>query len=245
MKLSQLLRAALAALLLLCVAGCGPWAGSPPQNPASQQVTSPTQELPAPLPPSAGPEDTETADGSAQPSRSQPQDGWKLDESILTDDYLISLVIRFEVSLEHEGRERFIFDERQPLTASQLYRAFLLLSDYDELEAKYWNEADGKFYFTSDVIVDKLSRYFKNVSFDITQYPEYDAGANAIVTPLASGFGGDRYMKLTEKSVNGNIVTFTADFYEDYGLTGNVYQAKTYGIEFYEGGFYYLYAVEA
>lgn len=47
------------------------------------------------------------------------------------------------------------------------------------------------------------------------------------------------------KSINGNIVTFTADFYEDCKMQGQLCQSKTCTIEFYDGGYYYLSAVEA
>lgn len=214
--------------LTLCLAGCKPAEVSLSQPPSPSALQ--TQQPPIAL----------------SPESSQPwgQDDWKLDESILTDDYLLDLVIGLEIGLDQVGGEQFLFDERQSLSQSQLYLAFLLLSDYDELEAKYRNQDDGMFYFTNDTITAQLSKYFKNISFDITQNPAYHSEANAIVTPIVSGFGGERYMELVDKVVNGNIVTFTAAFYEDYELKGNVYQTKAYGIEFYDGGYYYLYAVE-
>lgn len=204
-------------------------------NPAAEDTPSDLVSPPTAVQPSQSPESPSLV---PVPESDSP---WQVDESLLTDDYLISLVIDFEVSI---GQDGFFFNEEQQLTESQLYTAFLLLSDYDELVEKYWNADDENFYFTSDGISAKLSEYFKTFTFDITQDYDYDAETKAIVTPLASGFGGDRYMKVTDKEISGNIVTFTADFYEDYERQGAVFMTKTYGIEFYKGGWYYLYAVE-
>ena len=63
---------------------------------------------------------------------------------------------------------------------------------------------------------------------------------------IASGFGGGMASKLREKSVNGNTVTFTVDYYayDDVDLTTSLH-AKTYTITFYHGGYFYDSAVEA
>lgn len=164
---------------------------------------------------------------------------WQVEENILTDEYLISLVISMEAGLV--GDNSFTFSAPEELSESELYLCFLLLSDHDELLANYW-EDDEAFVFTSDVIVAQLSKYFKNFHFDITQDYNYNAEMEAIVTPQASGFGGNRYIKVADKILEGNTVSFTANFYNDYEMQTKPYEVKTYGIEFYEGGWYYLYA---
>lgn len=108
----------------------------------------------------------------------------------MTDEYLISLISGMEIGLI--GDNSFTFSAPAELSESELYLCFLLLSDHDELVAKYWDDEDQVFTFTSDVITAQLSKYFKDFHFDITQDYNYDAQADAIVTPLASGFGGDR-----------------------------------------------------
>lgn len=183
-----------------------------------------------------------------QPAASQnssdiPTESWQVDENALTDEYLISLISGMEIGLT--DKNSFTFSDPTELSEEELYLCFLLLSDYDELEAKYWDSENQIFLFTSDVITARLSKYFKDFDFDITQDSEYDAQADAIVTPSASGFGGDRRVVLTDKSLDGNTVTFTVGF---YGFDDNVdeadpYQTKAYTIEFYDGGYYYLSAV--
>lgn len=173
----------------------------------------------------------------------QSAGGWQVDENALTDEYLISLISGMEIGLT--GANSFTFSDPTELSEEELYLCFLLLSDYDELETNYWDSENQVFLFTGDVITARLSKYFKDFDFDITRDPKYDAQADAIVTPSASGFGGDRRLLLTDKSLDGNTVTFTVEF---YGADDNVdeaapYQTKAYTIEFYDGGYYYLSAV--
>lgn len=52
-------------------------------------------------------------------------------------------------------------------------------------------------------------------------------------------------MAVTDKEIKDNTVTFTADFYDNYERQGTPVQTKTYAIEFYDGGYYFLSAVIA
>lgn len=172
-----------------------------------------------------------------------PSASWQVDENTLTDEYLISLISPMEIGLT--GTYSFTFSNPAELSEAELYLCFLLLSDYDELEANCWDSENQVFIFTGDVINAQLSKYFKDFYFDITQDSEYDGQADAIVTPLASGFGGDRQFILTDKSLAGNTGTFTVDFYsvDDNVEEADPDQTKTYTIEFYDGGYFYLSAV--
>lgn len=224
------------ACLALCLAGCQPSAS---QNSPGTPTESGTPSAGiAPQAPSSDPQVP-----VASPDNTPSVNSWQVDESTLTDEYLISLISGMEIGLT--GDNSFTFSDPTELSEAELYLCFLLLSDYDELEANYWDSENQVFIFTSDVITEQLSKYFKDFHFDITQDSNYDAQADAIVTPLASGFGGDRQFILMDKSLDGNTVTFTVDF---YGIDDNVdetdpYQTKTYTIEFYDGGYYYLSAV--
>lgn len=159
------------------------------------------------------------------------------DNAILTDEYLISLVYGLECALRNDNQ--FTFDHPEELSESQLYILFLLLTEYAVLEDQ-WDSDEGAFCFTSDVICSQLQKYFKSFVFDITEHEKYDEAKNAIITPTASGFGGDRNMKLVSKEIDGNTASFAIDFFEDYEMQTTAYQRKTYMIEFYEGGYYYL-----
>lgn len=120
---------------------------------------------------------------------------------------------------------------------------FLYLGSYDTFARDCLNEESGEFLFTKDYISDELSRYFKDFSLDITQTTGYDAARDVVVSMNPSGFGGDRFVNIVEKQIDGNYVTLTLDFYNNYERTGEPYQRKTYRLEFYDGGYYYLSAV--
>ena len=63
---------------------------------------------------------------------------------------------------------------------------------------------------------------------------------------MVSGFGGDRLAKLREKTVNGNTVTFTVDYYAADDVNFKTVEAsKTYTITFRYGGYFYDSALEA
>lgn len=159
------------------------------------------------------------------------------DYTDLTDEYLISLVYGPECALR--GDKQFIFDDPNELEVDQLFILFLLLTD-DAILNEHWNPDEEIFCFTSDVICTQLQKYFKQVTFDIADHEKYDKSKNAIVTLTASGFGGDRNMKLAHKEINGDVVSFVVDFFADFDMQGAAYQRKTYTVEFYEGGYYFL-----
>ena len=160
----------------------------------------------------------------------------------LSETHLTYLVLEPEIALLNSNS--FTFSDPEELSISELYTLFLVLTDYEILEQKY-NAGDELFYFTGDFITAQLQKYFKSFRFDITEHERYDPAADAIVTPIASGFGGDRYTQMTSLEwADENTVVFTLSFYDNYELTGTPYMAKEYAIEFYNEGYYYLYAVE-
>ena len=53
----------------------------------------------------------------------------------MTDEYLISLISGMEIGLI--GKNSFTFSDPSELSEAELHLCFLLLSDYDELEASY------------------------------------------------------------------------------------------------------------
>lgn len=136
----------------------------------------------------------------------------------------------------------FTFDTPSDLTDDQLLRLFLMWTDYAELEA--CQEADGMFYFQEPMIRRTLDRYFKEYEFDITQLEEYDAHRQAVVLPLASGFGGGADVRIVDTQVEGNVVTYTVDFHGNLYSDGRpgtyVGRRQIYEIEYYLGGWYYL-----
>lgn len=163
------------------------------------------------------------------------------DLSKLAEPFVVNTVL-----MPPEIAGAFTFDTPSDLTDHDMLMLFLLWTDYSQLEA--CQEADGMFYFQEPMIRNTLDRYFKEYDFDITQLEQYDADRQAVVLPLASGFGGGRDMRIVDTQVEGNTVMYTVDFHVDLyndGTPGTyVGMRKIYEIEYYLGGWYYLSARE-
>ena len=122
---------------------------------------------------------------------------------------------------------------------------FLLLTPKQELEATY-EKQDKMYHITQGMIEHTLSQYMKGYSLDISKSKNYDAATDEIVVPTVSGFGGDSLAKLREKSVDGNTVTFTVDYYSPDDVNyASVQKSKTYTVTFLYGQYRYESAVEA
>lgn len=134
-------------------------------------------------------------------------------------------------------------DTASNLTSQRLFTAFLALTDESQMQA-FQNPEDHFFYFIEDDITKCLNRHFRDFSFHIEDIPNYNDTKRAVVTPIVSGFGGDRFMKIIDKKVTGDTVVFTAAFYDDMTMNGNAYMEKCYTIQLYENGCYYLSAIE-
>ena len=194
----------------------------------------PAQEQAVPSQPST------EADGVPETEMPAEESG---DERSVTDEELLDLVLRPEIALT--GQNEFTFQNPAELSSQELYMLFLCFSDYETLVKDCEDEDSGEFTFTREYISAVLSKYFKDYTLDLTQIYDYNAERDAVVTVQASGFGGCRNPELVEKEWNGSIVTFTVDYYdyEDTAQAGTPYMRKTYQIEFYDGGVYYLSAI--
>lgn len=170
------------------------------------------------------------------------QDGdWTLDGSQVTDDSLISLVIGEEIALT--GDNSFTFQTPMDLSSQELYMLALAWGgDTGKFDHCYDPETQ-EYTLREEDVEEVLSLHLKEFAFDITEVSGYDSAAGGVVTWTVTGFGGDRYMAVSEKTIDGNVVTFTANFYENADFTGQPYEAKTYTIEFFDGGYWFLSAV--
>lgn len=251
--------ALLALALLVCLSGCAdkpsrselqerldadvtqtgselPAGAAPDAPPADEPVnTEPT----TPTPSSAGETDVpEEPDFPVEPDDPAGEDGMPADEDLLR------LLTSMEIGLT--GTNTFTFRSASELTSEELYLSFLLLTPYDEL-IRCWDESAQNFYFTEDDICAELSKYYRNFHLDIRQNQYYDVSARAIVTPSASGFGGGRNIVIEEKTMEGDILTVTAAFYKMDDQTyapENCQLRKIYTLERYDGGWYFLSAIE-
>ena len=182
------------------------------------------------------------ADVSLVPMFGSDLSDWKVDVSKLTDSYLVSLVHTLELGMTAVP---FTFDRPKDLTPEQLWLMFLLLTPKQELEVTY-EKTDKMYHITKDRMEDTLISYLQYYRFDITKNPGYDEASGEVIVPTVSGFGGDSLAKLREKSVDGNTVTFTVDYYSPDDVNyATVQKSKTYTVTFLYGRNRYESAVEA
>lgn len=183
---------------------------------------------------SAAPADTpadtpvsqETAAPAAQESQREP--AWALDPAAVTDDFAADTLIRLpELALSGPG---FTFDSPDELTSQQLYLLFQAWTEPAEADACY-DAAAGVYVFPADTIRRTLDRYLTGFRFDPAGCLLYDAGRDAIVTPMAGGFGGNIDVQIESRTFDGSTAVLTAL------LDGSV--RKTYTITFYDGGYRY------
>ena len=182
------------------------------------------------------------ADVSLVPMFGSDLSDWKVDVSKLTDSYLVSLVHTLELGMTAVP---FTFDRPKDLTPEQLWLMFLLLTPKQELEVTY-EKTDKMYHITKDRMEDTLISYLQYYLFDITKNPGYDEASGEVIVPTVSGFGGDSLAKLREKSVDGNTVTFTVDYYSPDDVNyATVQKSKTYTVTFLYSRYRYESAVEA
>lgn len=163
-----------------------------------------------------------------KPAAESEETAWTLDPAEVTDSFAVDTLIRLpELALSGLG---FTFDSPRDLTSQQLYLLFLAWSEPEALNACYDAE-DSSYAFSADTVCKTLDRYLEGYSFDISECPLYEAERDAVVTPMAGGFGGNVEVQLESKTFDGNTAVLTAL------LDGSV--RKTYTISFYDGGYRY------
>lgn len=245
MKAKNIVVLVLALCLALGAAACTVPSAAEAVDAATQQAQAPAEETASPEVPAQ--ETTAPAPASAEvdelPETEIPAEE-SGDAGSVTDEELLDLVLGPEIALA--GQNEFTFQDPTELSSQELYMLFLYFSDYETLVKDCQDKDSGEFTFTREYISAVLSKYFKDYTLDLTQIYDYNAERDAAVTTQVSGFGGCRNPKLVEKEVDGSIVTFTVDYYafEDTAQTGTPYMRKIYQVEFYDGGTYYLSAIE-
>lgn len=163
------------------------------------------------------------------------EDDWQLGGDMLTDEYLVQLVDSMELGMTAAP---FTFDGAKQLNAQQLWLCYLLLTPEDTREAA--RGEDGLYHVTKDKMDETLSKYFSGYVLDITQIPGVDANKESgeITAKTLSGFGGENWPRLREKTVSGNTVTFTVDYYQNADMQ-QVAKTKQYTLTFRKGGYTY------
>lgn len=245
MKAKTIVVLVLALCLALGAAACTAPSAAEAVDAAPQQTQAPAEEASGPEVPAQ--ETAAPAPASAEADE-LPETEIPTEESgdagSVTDEELLDLVLGPEIALT--GQNEFIFQDPTELSSQELYMLFLYFSDYETLVKDCEDKDSGEFTFTREYISAVLSKYFKNYTLDLTQIYDYNAERDAAVTTQASGFGGCLNPKLVEKEWDGSTVTFTVEYYayEDTAQTGTPYMRKTYQVEFYDGGAYYLSAIE-
>ncbi len=201
----------------------------------------PPFETPVPAAEPESPDTPETPDAPVAPVETGvPAE----EDGVPSDEELRQLLTDIETGLT--GANTFTFRSASELTGDELYLSFLLLTPHDDLN-RCWDAEAERFYFTEDYIVSELSKYYRDFYFDIRQNADYSVDARAIVTPLASGFGGGRNIVIEEAAMQDDTLTVTAAFYDMLDETHapeNCRLRKIYTLERYDGGWYFLSAIE-
>ena len=196
----------------------------------------------------ADPLETTPSEPAQSPESFEPVEPETPDESggLPTDEELHDLLLTMDTNLSF-GLNTFTFRSASELTNTELFLTFLLRTPYDALN-RCWDADAQSFYFTEDTITSELSKYYKDFYFDIRQNSEYSDDARAIVTPTAPGFGGGWLdLVIEEKTMEDDILTVTAAFYPfaaDVFAPENCKLRKVYTLERYDGGWYFLSAIE-
>ena len=163
-------------------------------------------------------------------------------ENMADEDFLYNYINGLEVacSLNFSNASEISSDD---LFTFFLYSLFIDKVSYEEYENKWFDKELNMFVIPKEDITSQLDRYFKGYDFDITKVEKlaakyYDESKNAILISMIDGFGGDRFTKIVDRSINGNVVSVTVEFYdEDYK---ELFETKTYEIEFHDKGYYLL-----
>lgn len=173
-----------------------------------------------------------------------------LTERASDPEVLLTLVEKMEIGML--GEHGFHFENAGQFTSDELYTAYLLLADEEELQARY-NEDEQMYFISWRHIQQVLDRYFEDYQFDITQCSLYDESFDGIVTDLVSGFGGERFIQITNITLDDSdcTVSFTGKFYTDETYQ-TLTQQKQYRVQFYDNfesgedsdGYRYLSAME-
>ncbi|GMQ62466.1 hypothetical protein [Vallitalea maricola] len=163
-------------------------------------------------------------------------------ENMSDEDFLYNYINGLEVACNLN------FGDASEISSDDLFTFFLysLFIDeisYEEYNNKWFDNELNMFVIPEEDITSQLDRYFKGYDFDITKVEKlaakyYDESKNAILISIIDGFGGERFTKIIDRSMDGNVVSITVEFYdEDYK---ELFETKTYEIEFHDNEYYLL-----
>ncbi|GMQ55708.1 hypothetical protein AN1V17_01000 [Vallitalea sediminicola] len=124
-----------------------------------------------------------------------------------------------------------------------LYSLFIDEASYEEYENKWFDKELSMFVIPEEDITSQLDRYFKDYDFNISKVDKmaakyYDESKKAIIISMIDGFGGARFTKIIDRSIDGNVVSVTVEFYDENYK--ELFETKTYEIEFHDNGYYLL-----
>ncbi|GKX27834.1 hypothetical protein SH1V18_03140 [Vallitalea longa] len=165
-------------------------------------------------------------------------------EKMTDEELLDSYIYNLEICCPE-----FDFNNATELDADELYKLFLYSlfenvdSDkedelYDEYHKQWYNEELSVFQIEVEDIKKQLDKYLKEYTLDIGNTKLINTDSEKIETPTITGFGGNAFPKIKEKSLNGNQLELTVDFYDE--SYNNIIRSKIYILEFYNDGYYII-----
>jgi len=142
-----------------------------------------------------GSKSTPGGNGSPAPAGAQ-----ELEQALqLQDD---ELVIKYCSNLDLCLGDDLLFDKAKDISSETLFTFFCYITnsygpDYQE---KWYNKTDDKYHVPVADLEEILNSYFDGINLVPAQINGYQAKTDEIVTGGLSGFGGDRFPKLSEKN---------------------------------------------
>lgn len=192
-------------------------------------------------------DNNEDSDDKGNDEVSQETDELEIIKKVekMTDEELVD---RYIYNLEVCCPE-FDFNDATELDSDKLYKLFLysLFENvdydkedelYDEYHKQWYNEELSVFQIEAEDIKKQLDKYLKEYTLNIENLKLYNADSKKIETPIITGFGGNAFPKIKEKSFDGNQLELTVDLYDE-GYN-NILSSKIYVLEFYNDGYYII-----
>jgi hypothetical protein len=140
-------------------------------------------------------------------------------------------------------RDALLFTDPETIPSEALFMLFLIKLNVEHYEygrdrEAYYDPELNLYIVPLADVRDTLDRYLESYILEPNELYGWDAEQEAFLWWTLSGFGGDRWPKLTERIWDGNLLTITVDFCDEPRET--VFYTKTYRVRVYADRYVYL-----
>jgi hypothetical protein len=187
---------------------------------------------------------TQSSTSDAQTKSDQAASNLKADNTEkINDEFIEKYITSLDVCLI--GPSELLFDDPALIPTNTLKMFFLYYINSEKPRngekyygEKWYNESDKKYHIPVSEMEAVWSCCFGKYTLNKYQLDNYNKEKDEMVTPLISGFGGDRKIKVTDKQfISEDTAKITVDFLND---SGDVYYTKVYTLKIKGDGVTYL-----